>query len=371
MANFHCNPTRKGKQQIYRANLKKGGNMFRLFSYKNFFSTTGKALMLASFLLVVLQAPNLNAQSIVEKAKKEGKLTFYSGLTIPDSTFVGNVFMKKYPFIKFDFIRLRAGERVQRAIMERHGNIKIADVMFSLGAELSIFRKEGLIQKYVSPEAKDWPEGFQDPEGYWTTFYTAYFTWIYNTRMVSEKEAPKRYEDLLDPKWKGKIGMSNREFEWYKGILDLMGREKGLQFMKRLADQDIRLNNGRTLTAQLMVSGEFPIALGVFHRALQMKKKGAPLHWASFPTPTLAGMRALVLHIDSPHPNAGKLFIDFMLSKEGQNTLNKIDRHPVRMDVKVDPVLEKVRRNLFPIKPTPAEVTAAHMKEFYEIFSVR
>jgi ABC-type Fe3+ transport system substrate-binding protein len=82
-------------------------------------------------------------------------------------------------------------------------------------------------------------------------------------------------------------------------------------------------------------------------------------------------MRAIVLHADAPHPNAGKLFIDFMLSKQGQEALNKRDRHAVRMDIKVDPVLEKVRNNQFPIKPAPAEVTAAYMKEFFKIFSVR
>jgi iron(III) transport system substrate-binding protein len=82
-------------------------------------------------------------------------------------------------------------------------------------------------------------------------------------------------------------------------------------------------------------------------------------------------MRAPVLHADAPHPNAGKLFIDFMLSKEGQKILNSLDRHPVRMDIKVDPELEKIRRNLFPIKPAPAEVTEAYMKEFIKIFSMR
>ena len=148
-------------------------------------------------------------------------------------------------------------------------------------------------------------------------------------------------------------------------------REKGLQFMKRLADQDIRLNSGKTLTMQLMISGEFPIAKGVLHRALQMKKQGAPVQLVDFPTPTLAGMRACVLHADAPHPNAGKLFIDFMLSKEGQMTLNKLDRHPVRMDIKVDPVVEEARRNLFPIRPAPAEMTTAYIKEYRKVLLKR
>jgi iron(III) transport system substrate-binding protein len=345
--------------------------MFRLFSYKNFLSTIGKALLLVSFLFVVLQTPSLNAQSLVEKAKREGTLTLYSGMNNSDTLFIGDAFTKKYPFIKFKFIRITAGKRLQRLIMEKQAGKRIADVFHVMGVDSTIFRKEGLLQKYVSPETGNWPEGFKDPEGYWTGYYSSYNAWMYNTRMVSEKEAPKSYEDLLDPKWKGKIGMSRGEYEWYQGMMDFMGREKGLQFMRRLADQDIRMYGGKTLTMQLMASGEFPIAKGTLHRGLQIKKRGAPLQLIDFPTPTLAGMRAIVLHADAPHPNAGKLFIDFMLSKQGQEALNKRDRHAVRMDIKVDPVLEKVRNNQFPIKPAPAEVTAAYMKEFFKIFSVR
>jgi iron(III) transport system substrate-binding protein len=345
--------------------------MSRKFAYGNFFIWIGTVLLPVGFMFAMLQVPELNAQSLVEKAMKEGKLTLYSGLTIPDTQIVADAFTKKYPFIKFEFTRTTASKRLQRLIMEKQVGQRIADVYQVLGVDASIFKKEGLLRKYVSPEARDWPEGFQDPEGYWTTYYTAYFTWVYNTRMVPEKEAPKSYEDLLDPKWKGKVGMSGSEYEWYQGMMDFMGREKGLRFMKSLAKQKIRFNSGRTLTTQLMAAGEFPIALGVMHRTLQMKKKGAPIHWMSFPTPNLAAMRACVLHADAPHPNTGKLFIDFMLSKEGQKILNSLDRHPVRKDIKVDPELEKIRRNLFPIKPAPAEVTEAYMKEFTKIFSIR
>ena len=192
----------------------------------------------------------------------------------------------------------------------------------------------------------------------------------YNTRMVTEKEAPKRYEDLLDPKWKGKIGMSNNEYTWFKGVLDSMGREQGLQFMRRLAKQDIIFRKGRTLTTQLMVAGEFPIAKGVYNRVLAMKDEGAPIHWASFPTPTMADMRAFVLHADAPQPNAGKLFIDFMLSREGQAVLNKLDRHPVRRDIKVDPIIEKIRNNLFPVRPASAEGAVANIEEFKKVFQL-
>ncbi len=346
---------------------KKGGSMFKFFSYKKLIATIGKAFIVICFLSVLVQAPDLKAQSLIEKARKEGTITFYSGLTIPDTQIVAEAFMKKYPFIEFDYIRLNSTKRLQRLIMEKLGGVRKGDVAQAHVGWVQILRDKGITQKHVSPETKDWPKGFKDPQGYWATYYTTYHSFAYNTRMVSEKEAPKRYEDLLDPKWKGKIGMSSNEYEWYKGMLDLMGREKGLQFMKRYADQDLIINQGRTLSMQLMISGEFPIAKAAIHRALQMKKKGAPIQWTTFPTPTLVAMRALVLLDTAPHPNAGKLFINWMMSKDGQKVLNSIDRHPVRKDIKVDPVLEKIRANLFPIKPASGEETTAYMKEFNRI----
>lgn len=341
--------------------------MSRVFSDKNLLPRIGKMAALICLIFLTTQPMELYAETLVEKAQKEGKVTWYSGLIIPDTQAIADAFMKKYPSIKVEYYRGNQRKILQKVLMEKKGGKNVADIVHSAGALLSIYRKEGVTQPYISPEAKDWPKGFMDPEGFWTTYYSAYHCFVYNTRMVSEAEAPKSYEDLLDPKWKGKIGMSTDESEWYQGVIDFMGREKGLEYMKRLGDQDIRTYSGRTLTAQLMASGEFPIAKGVYHRSIQMIKKGAPIKVCEFPTPAPAALRCIQLHADAPHPNAGKLLIDFLISKDGQSMLNKLDRHPVRMDIEVDPQLEKVRKNLFPIRPASAEESTAYMKEFDEV----
>jgi iron(III) transport system substrate-binding protein len=299
--------------------------MFKLSLNRKFLSTIGKTLMLVSFLFVVLQTPKLNAQSIVEKAKKEGKVTFYSSLRMYDHQAVGDAFMKKYPFIKYEPRRVGSSSRsLEKCIMERQGGLRIADALQINGSDVNLFIKEGLLQKHISPE------------------------------------------DFLDPKWKGKIALADSETEWYMGMMQFMGREKALRFMKRLADQ-IKIYSGKTLSMQLVAAGEFPIAKGILHRYLAMKKKGAPIQTVTLPTPTLAGMRVIALHADAPHPNAAKLFIDFMLSKEGQETLVDISYHPIRLDVKVDPVLEKVMQNWYGINPIPAVEMAASMKEFQKV----
>ncbi len=100
--------------------------------------------------------------------------------------------------------------------MERRAGKAFADVVHIAGIYASLYKKEGLLGKYISPESRIYPQGFKDPEGFWTAHNSLYYSFTYNTRLVAKKELPKTYEDLLDPKWKGnKIGMNIGDFEWY------------------------------------------------------------------------------------------------------------------------------------------------------------
>lgn len=337
----------------------------------NFFQQVRIVSFLVSFLLLVFQTSPLLAETIEEGAKREGKLMFHSVLTTKDSQTLLSAFQKKYPFIKADFWHGSTSANFQRALREKQMGQTFADVLSMVGNYVNLYKKEGLMGKYISPEAKIFPQGFKDPEGYWTANYTAYFTFIYNTKMIAKKDLPKTYEDLLNPKWKGKIGKSNDEVEWFMGMLDFMGEEKGRQFMRRLADQDPILHSGRSLTANLMVAGEFPLALGVVHRTLEQQKEGAPVDMIPFPVPTLAALRMIGIQANASHPNAAKLFVDFTLSKDGQSIFNLMSRHPVRMDVQVDPAVEVIRRNLFPIKARDAELVENYKKEYDKIFKKR
>ncbi len=342
--------------------------MLRLSVRREFRSAIGKALMAAVFLFAVLQATSVQADSLVEKAKSEGTLTFYASLTVPDFKAVGDAFMKKYPFMKFEYWRVGSSTiNLQKNLIDKRAGKMVADVLQINGTDVNIFRREGLMQTHVSSETKDWPKGFTDPEGYWNTYYSSNNCWVYNTKIVNEKDVPKSYDDFLNQKWKGNIGFSDVETEWYEGMMQFMGREKALSFMKRFADQQLKIYNGKTLAMQLCAAGEFPIAKGILHRAVDMIKVGAPIKIINLTAPTLAGIRVLTVTAGAPHPNAGKLFIDFMLSKEGQETLVKINYHPVRMDIKVDPYFEKARQNMFPIRASSAEQAATYIKEFRKI----
>ena len=149
--------------------------------------------------------------------------------------------------------------------------------------------------------------------------------------MVDNKDLPKTYEDLLLPRWKGKIGISLDEAEWFIGMMDFLGEEKGRQFMKRLAEQNPVLRHGRSVTAMLMLAGEFPLALGVVQTTRQRIEAGAPIDMINLSAPTLAGMRMIGVHANAPHPNAAKLLLNFLLSKEGQTIYQQNSYDPVRI----------------------------------------
>lgn len=148
-------------------------------------------------------------------------------------------------------------------------------------SEVDALMENKLLGTYVSPEAKNFHPEFRDPQGYWTGIYANYYVLGYNTKLVSQKDAPKSWEDLLNPKWKGKISIDQEEYPWYATLIKVWGKEKTQKYMKALAKQDIQWRKGHTLIAQLMSAGEFPVAIVYAHRIESMKKRGAPVEWST------------------------------------------------------------------------------------------
>ena len=132
---------------------------------------------------------------------------------------------------------------------------------------------------------------------------------------MPKERAPKNWDDLLDPQWKGKIAMDEEMYSWYAAMAVAWG-EKAQHFMKALAKQDIQLRTGQSLIAQLMASGEFPMAMVLAHRIEQMKEQGAPVEWVTTLDPVTVSLHPVGVAAKAPHSNSAKLFIDFVLSKE-------------------------------------------------------
>ncbi len=329
-------------------------------------------LSFMAYLFVISQAAELSAATLEEEARREGKVVFYSSQVLPDVLALVEGFQKKYPSIKIEYERSLESAMHERLLSEKRAGKSAADVVHSVGIWANLYKKEGLLgTPYISPEAKSYPQGFKDPEGYWTAYYATYFAFIYNTKLVPRKELPKTYESLLDAKWKHKIGMYNAEFEWYTGMMNYLGEEKGRQFMKRLADQDLMLRAGRTLITNLLVAGEYSLALGAVHRALDMQKAGASVDIIPFAAPTLAAIRCIGIPARNPHPAAARLLVDFILSREGQTIVKRRNYQPVHPDIQLEPALEAIRRNQYPIKPGDPDILQVSKKEYEKILLKR
>ena len=201
------------------------------------------ALLLTALLSCALTS-NLFASdqdAIIEGARKEGTLVVYTSMSVDQVQRTLDVFKARYPFLKTTMFRA-VGERLLTKIMtEAQAGKYDFDAVQSAESQAYFLKKKNLLQKYVSPETKNIQKPFFDPEGYWAAVYIMPNVIAYNTRMVKRNEVPKTDEDLLNPKWKGKMGMDHTKPEWFAWKLKRMGPEKGLAYMKKLGAQEFRL----------------------------------------------------------------------------------------------------------------------------------
>ncbi|MBI4528157.1 MAG: extracellular solute-binding protein [Deltaproteobacteria bacterium] len=305
--------------------------------------------------------------AVIEAAKREGTVIFYGALNINDSRLLLKRFEEKYPFIKTENLRMSAEPLLNRILTEDKAGRNSVDLINN--TVLNALKKAGLLQPYRSPENSAYPEQFRDPDGYWTSLYNNYYVLGYNSNLVSAREAPRDWPDLLNPKWKGKIGMDQEEYEWYAATLQYWGREKAQKFHRALARQDIHWRKGHTLISQLIVAGEFPVGIVYAHRAESMKKAGAPIGWVKSSDPVFVTLSPITIAAKAPHPNAAKLLFDFMLSKEAQLMLRGVNRISGRLDVEpLVPEMHPSKLKLVAIDPRVAEELGKYSREFQDIY---
>jgi iron(III) transport system substrate-binding protein len=317
-----------------------------------------------AFLISALAFSTGQAQ-LMETAKKEGKVVWYTSMGVDDAQPFSVAFSKKYPFIRVEVVRASSEKLLNRLMTEVRAGRYLFDVVTLSGFEAHIAQKQGFLGKYVSPESKVYPKGFKDPEGYWTDIWDNYYAVGYNTSLVKRGEAPKSWQDLLNPKWKGKFGMDEEEYEWYAGMLEAMGEEKAKAFMRALAKQDLQWRRGHNLLAQLLVAGEFPLAMSYAHRVDQQKKKGAPVEWITTTDPIIVSIHPTGIGAKAEHPNAAKLFIDFSISLEGQKLIRSFNRTPAHPDLAGS---AGGKLPLFPVAPSVADRYKKYIDEFRQIF---
>ena len=209
---------------------------------------------------------------LIEKARAEGELVLYTAWGLDTVQALQKAFAKKYPFIKVDVLRTGSERLLNVTTSEHKQKLFRADVFSGSHLAMINHTKVGHLQKYVSAEQRAFPKEYKDPDGYWTAFYMDTRVLAYNTKMAVRDELPKSYDELLLPKWKGKMGMDNADYILYGTLQEMMGRERGSAFLKKLAQQDLIIRSGHPILTQLLIGGEFPVYYGRLrqhHRAIQ------------------------------------------------------------------------------------------------------
>ncbi len=284
---------------------------------------------------------------ILAGTRREGKVVFYSGMIENQALRpIADAFKKKYPFVAIDYWRGDSRALMLKALTERRAGRIIGDIYESTGGAEALARA-GAVQPFYSPSAAAFPKIYSDPNGMWIASRLDYFGMAYNTRQVSAAEVPKTYDALLDPKWKGAIAWrADSEVGaplFIASVLRIMGKEKGEAYLKKLATQRVvnYAGSARALVDRVG-EGEYKLALFIYaHHPLISKAKGAPLDTQML-EPVPSAVSTIQLAKNPAHPYAAMLFIDFMLSKEGQEVLRDAQYLPPSPAVDPDPSLKKI-----------------------------
>ena len=300
--------------------------------------------------------------ALIAAAKKEGELTWYTTQIVNQfARPAAEAFQKKYG-VRVNYIRADSNEVTLRLQNEGKAGRVMADVFDGTGATAAL-KAANLVAKYIPESANRLPDRYKDKDGYWVATNLYVLTPGFNTDLVKKGTQPRTFEDLLDPRWRGKIAWNSSVTPsgaagFVGVVLAHMGQEKGLAYLRQLSGQKIvGLQVAARQVLDQVIAGEYAIALNIFNNhAVISAMKGAPSAWIPM-EPALAVFSCLSLTAGAPRPNAGKLFIDFLMSEEGQKLYRDADYLPVDPAVQPkDPALRPGDATFRAVFMTPEEI---------------
>jgi iron(III) transport system substrate-binding protein len=324
------------------------------------------------FSICIFPCRVVHAQDLVPRAREEKRVVLYHSTGIDDTQQILERFRKRYPFLQVENHRLSSVKLIQRILTELRAGRELADVYLISGLQTWLLKDMGNLAAYDSPERAKIRPALRDRQGYWTGVLWNLGVLGYNTRMVPAAAVPKTWRDLLQARWKGQIGLEAEDVSWYVFMLHLMGQEKAQAFLQQLARQEPQLRSGHNLIAQLLTGGEFALApTARVHRIEEAKAQGAPVDWTAIEPLAPEPPVCISLPKNPPRPNAGKLFIDFILSAEAQDIFLQQKRMPARMDTRL-PIPRVSQIKLLEIEyDQEAKHYQRYAREYREIFGVQ
>ena len=260
-----------------------------------------------------------SAQDRIAAAKKEGTLTLYTTIAEKDLPTLIKPFESKYG-VKVNVWRAGTSNILQRAVQETAAKKYAVDVIHIGAPEMEALAREQVLLSITSPVQNDLQPGSVPAHRQWAATLLSVWVQAYNTKLIKKESLPRTYRDLLDPKWKGKLGVEGKDEDWFASVVDVTGGgETGLKFFRELvATNGLSVRQGHTLLNNLVISGEVPLALNIYnYMPEQARKKGAPIDWFAI-EPAIARSNGVGVARHAPHPNAARLLYDYLLGDAQQ-----------------------------------------------------
>ena len=271
---------------------------------------------------------------LLQETKKDPVVNWYTDMQPGNAQDVLKAAADRYPFLKIEPVRLGHERLINRVISEARAGRSIADVITAPAPSLNVLREAGIIARNLAPFRKTLRPGIADSQGWINPLSTTFYAVFYNTKLARPGELPNRYEDLLLPRWKGMTAIDQEDAEWLAGLIETMGREKALDFAKKLSANEVNVRRGHTLLGQLVAGGESAIFPDQYlHSGLELKKKGAPVDMYFIEPVLTQASKAVWISQNSSRPYAAMFFSDFLFSKEIQTMHAAFGRFASRRDV--------------------------------------
>ena len=280
----------------------------------------GRFVLLSWLCLATTSVAFAQSSELVAAAKKEGEVMVYHSTQAEDLRPVFEAFTAKYG-IKVSDWRSSSENVVKRVINETRAGKFTVDFIENNSPEQEALRRENMLRPMDSPRHADLRAGMLQPHKAYATSTLDVFVQAYHTEKVKKEELPRTFDDLLNPRWKDRLGIEAEDQAWFGTLCGILGDDKVTKLFKDVvASNGMSVRKGHTLLAQLVASGEVPMGLTVYnYKPPQLKEKGAKIDWIVL-QPAIAQFHAVAVHNKAPHPSAAALLYDFFLG-DGQPLL--------------------------------------------------
>jgi iron(III) transport system substrate-binding protein len=262
--------------------------------------------------------------TLIQAARKEGKVVWHTSLALPSSTAISHYFQNKYKGVEVEVHRNGSQRVLQRFMQETSAGIKNTDIVHTSDAgHFELLKDKNLLLKFTPQAVASFPDGFKDKAGFYYAMRATLSVMAHNPKIVSEKDAPRTWKDLLNPKWSGKLVTAH---PGYSGIIMThvlaLVNQYGWDYFRDLAKNKLHLVQSANDPAGVVASGERPVGVnGAEYYYYKTLKQGNPIKiiYPKEGVPLVVSPVAIAK--DAPHPNAAKLFVEFIFSKESQQLL--------------------------------------------------